>query len=210
MQAFAAAAHKGPVGRPDLEGALGKPGLKLARHALLGPAVGCRKLVGGHRSIVVAAAARCKSGAGVASAMLDRARAPVRDARAQFQHGDAIALRFDDETFDVVLALWVLETLPDPLASLRECLRVLRPEGMVIAAFSSRPQSARAAALAKPAGAVMQRLFAGRFPPENERPLHACAMSCTHRYDYGYVTIAVFGKRCQLAALPALTRHAPG
>ena len=46
----------------------------------------------------------------------------------------------------------------------------------------------------------MQRLFAGRFLPENERPLHACTMHCTHRDDYGYVTVAVIGKGCQLPA----------
>lgn len=142
-------------------------------------------------------------GIDVAAPMLDQARGRVRDARARFAHGDATALGFDDETFDVVLALWVLETLPDPLASLRECLRVLGGDGVVIAAFSTRSQSARAAALARPAGAVMQRLFAGRFLPENERPLHACTMDCTHRYDYGYVTVAAFGKRCQLPSLAA-------
>lgn len=49
----------------------------------------------------------------------------------------------------------------------------------------------------------MQRLFAGRFLPEHERPLHACTMDCTHRYDYGYAAVAVFGKRCQLPALGA-------
>lgn len=81
-------------------------------------------------------------GIDVAAPMLDQARGRVRDVRAQFQQGDATALGYED-TFDVVLTLWVLETLPDPLASLRECLRVLRRDGVVIAAFSTRPQSAR-------------------------------------------------------------------
>jgi ubiquinone/menaquinone biosynthesis C-methylase UbiE len=138
-----------------------------------------------------------------AAMMLDKARHRVRDPRARFDVGDATALDFDDDSLDAVVALWVLETLPDPLAALRECLRVLRPDGRVIAAFSSRPDRTTAALLARPAGTVMQHLFAGRFLTEQERPLHTCSMDCIHRHAFGYVTVTTFGKRCQLSAVPA-------
>ncbi|MGI8730337.1 MAG: class I SAM-dependent methyltransferase [Solirubrobacteraceae bacterium] len=138
-----------------------------------------------------------------AATMLDQARHRVRDSRARFEVGDATALDFDDHSLDAVVVLWVLETLPDPLAALRECLRVLRPDGRVIAAFSSRPRRTTAALLARPAGTVMQHLFAGRFLTERERPLHTCSMECIHRHTFGYVTVTTFGKRCQLSAVPA-------
>ena len=42
---------------------------------------------------------------------------------------DAVRLPFALETFDVVIASWVLEHLPQPAAAFREIARVLRPGG---------------------------------------------------------------------------------
>jgi len=46
--------------------------------------------------------------------------------------GDADSLAFPDETFEVVMLWTVLEHLEDPLPSLRECVRVLRHEGILV------------------------------------------------------------------------------
>jgi ubiquinone/menaquinone biosynthesis C-methylase UbiE len=47
--------------------------------------------------------------------------------------GDAYALEFADDTFDVVHAHQVLQHLTDPVAALREWMRVTRPGGVVAA-----------------------------------------------------------------------------
>lgn len=49
----------------------------------------------------------------------------------EFRRGDACALDFPDDSFDVVHAHQVLLHLTDPVAALREMLRVTRPGGVV-------------------------------------------------------------------------------
>ncbi|MCK5890342.1 methyltransferase domain-containing protein [Aeromicrobium sp.] len=55
------------------------------------------------------------------------------DTRTRFEIGDATALPFDDDTFDVVHAHQVLQHLVDPVAALREMIRVCRPGEWVAA-----------------------------------------------------------------------------
>ena len=70
---------------------------------------------------------------------LDRAPsvlAAARDAaqgleNVDFVEGDAYALPFEDDSFDVVYAHQVLQHLTDPLAALREMRRVAKPGGYV-------------------------------------------------------------------------------
>jgi SAM-dependent methyltransferase len=63
-------------------------------------------------------------------AMAERARAAVPGAEVVV--GDASALPFDDASFDVVLASFVVFFLPDPTAALREWRRVLAPGGRLV------------------------------------------------------------------------------
>jgi len=67
--------------------------------------------------VVVAAAAR----------LADEVRAP----NVRFATGDAYALDFPDQSFDVVHAHQVLQHLGDPVAALREMRRVLRSGGIL-------------------------------------------------------------------------------
>lgn len=73
----------------------------------------------------------------------------VRDARRHFAtavaagrldllRGDAASLPFDDGSFDAVCGAHVLYFWPDPLATIRELGRVLRPGGRLALAFQER------------------------------------------------------------------------
>lgn len=57
------------------------------------------------------------------------ARCAALGPRVRFQHGDALALPFDDATFDLVVCRHVLQAVPDPRVVLTEIRRVLRPGG---------------------------------------------------------------------------------
>lgn len=61
-----------------------------------------------------------------------RATAEATDrANATFEVGSVYDLRFEDDTFDVVHAHQVLQHLTDPVAAMREMVRVTKPAGFV-------------------------------------------------------------------------------
>lgn len=49
--------------------------------------------------------------------------------RIQFEHGNAADLRFENESFDLVISTGMLHMLKDPVRVLRECYRVLKKDG---------------------------------------------------------------------------------
>ncbi|MBI4820795.1 MAG: methyltransferase domain-containing protein [Deltaproteobacteria bacterium] len=81
----------------------------------------------------------------LADTMLSLARARI--ARARLSHKvelvkvDVKKLPFEDRAFDVVFSNTVLHHLPDPRPFLREAVRVLRPEGILMIRDLRRPET---------------------------------------------------------------------
>ena len=55
------------------------------------------------------------------------------DHKVSFREGDAMALPFDDDSFDLVFTRFLLVHLPGPLVALREMFRVTKPGALVFA-----------------------------------------------------------------------------
>jgi len=73
------------------------------------------------------------TGIDITPALLERAsaRAGVEGLRIDFQYGDATAMRFDDESFDVVMSTFGAIFAPDPDKTASEMARVCRPGGKI-------------------------------------------------------------------------------
>ena len=67
------------------------------------------------------------------AAFIAYAQKNAKSARAQFEVGDAQALKFKDASFDQTLALLVMNFIPDHGKALAEMRRVTRPQGTVSA-----------------------------------------------------------------------------
>jgi len=61
--------------------------------------------------------------------------------RYEFHVMDALNLEFPDNSFDVVLAAYVITTVSDPVRVCQEMLRVVKPGGQIIAINHSRCQN---------------------------------------------------------------------
>src|SRR5215831_7212832 len=75
-------------------------------------------------------------GTDISEAMLDKARQRVSERKLKNVEGlavmDAEKLEFPDNSFDVVMAQYVVTAVPNPEAALHEFARVLRPGGELI------------------------------------------------------------------------------
>lgn len=138
------------------------------------------------------------------SGMLSHART-VGGSRVQ---GDVDALPFASGTFDLVVAAWVLETVADPDAAVREMLRVLGPEGHLLAVFSAWPHRRLLARVWQPVERVIAAGFAGRFLRTGEIPFHACRESERRLQHLTPAGTVVLG-RCCLQALTTERRTHP-
>jgi SAM-dependent methyltransferase len=73
------------------------------------------------------------TGIDLEEAHLERAaaRCEAFAARVRFQQGDAMAIPFDDASFDQVLCRHVIQAVPDPVQVVAEMRRVVKPGGRV-------------------------------------------------------------------------------
>lgn len=96
--------------------------------------VGCGTGVVARRAAEIVGSGGSVAGVDVAPDMIAVARshAPVGPTPIEWREGDATALPFHDESFDVVLCQMTLMFVEDRLTALREMHRVLAPGGRVI------------------------------------------------------------------------------
>ena len=80
----------------------------------------------------------CDLSPGMVEAALGRARATGRYSGLQGQPADLQALPFEDGTYDRVVANHMLYHLPDPRLGVAELARVVRADGLVVAATNGR------------------------------------------------------------------------
>lgn len=112
--------------------------------------------------------------------------------------GSVLDLPVADDSFDVVISGWVIETVPDPMAAVREYLRAINPEGHVLYTFCSLPQGFFSRAGSAWLRAAVGRGFAGEFLPEARTPWHDCPRSHRLRAHGGLVTEVALRKCCHV------------
>lgn len=137
-------------------------------------------------------------GLDLSKGMLRQARGKIQDPRVTWKHGDITSLPFPDDSFDVVASSWALETLQDPRAAVAEFLRVLKPGGRVIYAFSSRPET-------RPIGRLQELVLAwsdgrlgARARPRESYPFHDCGRSHLIPSSGGLAAVVVLAKCCSV------------
>ncbi len=126
--------------------------------------------------------------------MLDYARRRFRPAEVPFVQGDIRALPFPDDTFDAVMAIWVLETLSDPQIAVREFLRVVKPEGIVCYTFVQIPAEPNAA---RSTWAQAAPHLPVALAPAH-MPFHHCDRSTLERFRNGLISVVTLGKCCSV------------
>lgn len=114
--------------------------------------------------------------------------------------GSVLELPFTDESFDVVISGWVIETVPDAIAAVREYLRVINPDGYVLYTFCSLPAGFFSRAGSAWLRAAVGRGFAGDFLPEERTPWHDCDRSHRLHAHGGLVTEVSLRKCCHVGA----------
>jgi len=141
--------------------------------------------------------------------MLAVAQGKISDPCVAFVRGDVTQLPFADNTFDIVTSTWVIETLAEPRAAVREFVRVIKPEGVVIYTFCSLPEGRGGALLHQ----VIELAAPGSGPlsvllSEHERPFHRCERSSLCQFAGGLTTVATVAKCCSIEQqyLPCTTR----
>jgi ubiquinone/menaquinone biosynthesis C-methylase UbiE len=86
----------------------------------------------------------------------------VADGQVLIRHGNAMALPFGDESFDVVSAIETFYFWPDPMQGLAEAHRVLRPGGRAAVTLEMTREAADNPTL-------LQKYFGRRFTERSER-----------------------------------------
>jgi ubiquinone/menaquinone biosynthesis C-methylase UbiE len=125
--------------------------------------------------------------------------------------GSVLDLPFPDESFDIVVSGWVIETVPDPIKAVSEYLRIIATTGYVLYTFSSLPQGWVSRAGTALLRAVVENRFAGHFLPPEETPWHTCERSRWVRSHSGLASYIVLRKCCTVGPgiVPAAMADVP-
>lgn len=113
--------------------------------------------------------------------------------------GSILDLPFEDDSFDLVVSGWVIETVPDPRRAVAESLRVLQPDGHLFYTFCSLPDGFFSRAGTAWLRRAVKRGFAGDFLPPERTPWHDCARSHRARFRGGLTTEIALRKCCRVA-----------
>lgn len=137
--------------------------------------------------------------------------AQAADVPGEKVEGSVLDLPFADETFDVVVSGWVIETVPDPRQAVAEYLRVITPAGYVLYTFCSLPDGWLSRAGSVLLRAAVGQGFAGRFLPDEDIPWHDCERSRRARFHGGLATFILLRKCCPVGAgvLPVAMDRVP-
>jgi len=141
----------------------------------------------------------------LSAAMLVRAG----DVPGEHVQGSVLELPFADDTFDVVISAWVIETVSDPIRAVTEYLRVLNPGGRVLYTFCSLPHGWFSRAGSAWLREAVGRSFAGQFLDGARTPWHDCEHSHLVRFSHGLTTEVALQKCCSVRG-PVLPRAASG
>lgn len=112
--------------------------------------------------------------------------------------GSVLDLPFDDDTFDVVVSGWVIETVPDPLRAVAEYLRVINAHGYVLYTFCSLPNGWLSRAGTALLRGIIENRFAGHFLSVEETPWHNCGQSRRVRSRPELTTYVLLRKCCHV------------
>jgi len=88
----------------------------------------------GYHAIEVAKLGFTVTGLDIGATMVEIAAEGARRAsvRAEFRHGDASAMPFEDESFDLIVCQAAFKNFRQPVTALNEMHRVLRPGGVAV------------------------------------------------------------------------------
>jgi len=126
--------------------------------------------------------------------------AQASDIPGEHVQGSVLELPFADDTFDVVVSAWVIETVPDPMRAVSEYLRVLNPDGHVLYTFCSLPHGWFSRAGSAWLRNAVRRGFAGRFLDGESTPWHDCDRSHLVRFGHGLTTEVALRNCCTVEA----------
>lgn len=137
----------------------------------------------------------------VSSEMLARA-ADLPGAQLQ---GSMLDLPLADDSFDLVVSAWVIETVTDPRLAVTELLRVLAPGGRLVYTFCSMPERWVGRMRSWPLRDAVKHGFGGEFLNDAQTPWHDCDSSRRRRFRGGLTSEVVLAKCCTVNAdfLPA-------
>ena len=139
-------------------------------------------------------------GVDLSEPMLDMARRHNPGPHCEFVRSNLLTLPFPDNSFDAVVAIWVLETMGNPGRAVQEFLRVIKPDGIVAYTFVQIPDNPDAAdeiignALLHADAAVREELHPERMP------FHDCDRSTLARFRHGLISTVTLGKCCLVDA----------